>query len=143
SGTPACRALNFPDFRSHPTAISPHRRVDRPGRLAEPFRPAIGHVETIFQPHAEAAGNVDARFVGEAHARRQLRRLAAHQVDRLVPVEPDAMPGAMRKAGQLVVRTPAERGIIAAHRIVDAAGGRAEPGRGEGGLLALRHLVPH
>src|SRR3546814_12696431 len=72
------------------------RPVDRGRRLREPERPCVGHVETILQPHAELAGDIDARFIREAHARGDLRRLPANEVDRLVPVEADAVAGAVR-----------------------------------------------
>src|SRR3546814_1298488 len=77
---------------------------------------------TLFRsPYPELAGDIDAGFVRKAHAGRELCRFAAHEVDRLVPVEPDPVAGAMRGAGQLVARAPAEAFIIGAHRIVDLA----------------------
>src|SRR3546814_14138855 len=78
------------------------RPVDRGRRLREPARPCVGHVETILQPHAELAGDIDARFIREAHARGELRRLPANEVDRLVPVEADAVAGAVRSPRDLV-----------------------------------------
>src|SRR3546814_9996179 len=74
------------------------RLIDRRRRFAEPFRPAVGHIETILQPDAELTGNIDAGTVREAHAGRELRRFAAHEVDRPVPVEADAVAGAVRRS---------------------------------------------
>src|SRR3546814_5167604 len=89
------------------------------------------------------AGDIDAGFVRKAHAGRELCRFAAHEVDRLVPVEPDPVTGAMRGAGQLVARAPPEAFIIGAHRIVDLACRGAEFRCGKGDILPLAHLVPH
>src|SRR3546814_6036300 len=44
------------------------RVVERPRRLAEPRRPAVRHVKAVLDAHAKFAGDVDARFVREAHA---------------------------------------------------------------------------
>src|SRR4051794_36828947 len=118
------------------------RPVDRRRRSREPARPGLGHVEAILETDSELAGNVDARLVGEAHARRQRRRLAVDEIDRLVAVEADAVAGAVRRARQFVARAVAPRLVLAAHSIVDASGGRADPSRFEGDLLAAMDLVP-
>src|SRR3546814_18249945 len=79
------------------------RPVDRGRRLREPARPCVGHVETILQPHAELAGDIAARFIREAHARGELRRLPANEVDRPGPVEADRSEE--RRVGKERVRT--------------------------------------
>jgi len=52
-------------------------------------------VNAILESHAEAAGNVDAGLVGEAHAGREVRHFAVDEVDGLVHVEPDTVAGPM------------------------------------------------
>src|SRR3546814_268350 len=117
--------------------------VERQRRLAEPQRAAFGHVEAILYADAEFAGDVDAGFVREAHAGGEPRRLSAHQVDRLVPVKPDAVAGAVRGAGKLVAGAIAEPFVIGAHRVVDLPRGGADLRRLESDELTLPHLFPH
>ena len=87
-------------------------------------------------------GNVDARLVGKAHARRQRRRLAVDEIDRLVDLHADAVAGAVRQAGQLVARAVAPAFVGAADRVIDAARGHADLGGCDRDLLAAMHLVP-
>src|SRR5690606_13426410 len=122
---------------------SPERRVDRRRRLAEPARAIGRHVETVLQPDAELAGQVEAGFVGEAHAGGERRLFAAHEVDGLVAVQADAVPGAVRQARQLVVGAVAEAGVVTAHRVVDRPGRGADLRCLERDLLAAMDLVPH
>src|SRR3546814_15919528 len=77
------------DLSSDVCSSDLERLVDRRRRFAEPFRSRLGHKETILEPYPELAGDIDAGFVRKAHAGRELCRFAAHEVDRLVPVEPD------------------------------------------------------
>src|SRR5690606_3241920 len=121
---------------------SSKRRIDR-RLLAEPARAIGRHVVAVLHPDAELAVQAETWFVGEAPAGGQRRLRAAHEVDRLVAVQADAVPGAVRQARQLVVRTVAEARVIAADGVIDRAGGHADLRRLEGDLLAAKHLLPH
>lgn len=99
-------------------------------------------MEAVFQANAELPGEVEAGFVGEAHARCEAGRFAADQIDGLVAVHADAVTGAVRQAGQLIVGAVAEAGVIAADGVVDAARGGPELRGGEGDLLAAGDLIP-
>ena len=64
----------------------------------------------ILQPHAEPARNDDHRLVGEAHAGRQWRGVALHQIGPLMDIKTDAVAGPVRQAGQAVARSETVRG---------------------------------
>ena len=102
----------------------------------------LGHEETVFEPHAEFPRNVKARFVRETHAGLQHTGFAAHKVYRLMAIEPDAVPGAVRQAGQAIIRTIAQAFVLAAYCIVDTAGWNSQLGCPEGDLLALANVIP-
>src|SRR5688500_10846192 len=73
---PVMRALRAePPPSSAPASEGP---IDRWWRQAEIFGAGRGHVEAILQPHSELAWNINARFVGEAHAGRQRRGFAVN-----------------------------------------------------------------
>jgi hypothetical protein len=99
-------------------------------------------MEAVFEADAEASRNVDARLVREAHARRQRRPFATHQVHRLVAVQADAVTSAMRQAGEFVTGAIAERTVVTPHRIVDRSGGCSHFRRLQRDLLAACDGVP-
>src|SRR5687767_1840225 len=86
----AAIALSAPPAMSHRFRPTPwptlDRRLERHRRLREVPRAFGRHVETVLQAHAELAGDVDAGLVREAHAGRELGRLATDEVHRLVAV---------------------------------------------------------
>src|SRR5690606_36342578 len=75
--------------------------------------------------------------------RRKLRRLAAHQVDGFVAIEPDAVPRAVRGSGKLVAGAVAQAFIIGADRVIDRPGWNADLRGLESDELALAHLLPN
>src|SRR6202453_1849082 len=119
-----------------------NRLVDGLREAGEQFRARVGHVPAILQAYAELAGNVDPGLVGEAHARLERRRVAMHEIGRLVTVETDAMAGTMRQAGELVAWSPALALVVLAHGVVQHAGGNADLRGLEGDLLPAPHGVP-
>ena len=64
------------------------------------------------------------------------------QIDRLVPVEADAMAGTVRQAGQPVVGAIAEAGVEAAYGVVDGTRRHPDLRGGERDLLTLRDPIP-
>src|SRR5215469_12531579 len=96
------------------------RLVQRSGQRGEELRAGCGHMPAILEPHTELARYVDSRLVREAHARRERRRVVAHQIGTLVDVHADTVPGPMRQTGQRVVLAPALALVETAHRLVNA-----------------------
>jgi len=64
--------------------------------------PVFGHVEAVFNAHTELSGQHEHRFVAEAHADLERPCVPPHQMDSLVSVEADSMPGPVGAAGQFV-----------------------------------------
>ena len=50
-------------------------------------------MEAVLKPDAEFAGQVNARLVREAHAGRERRLFAVNEIDGLVTLHADAVPG--------------------------------------------------
>ena len=111
-------------------------------RLRKPLRPRRLHVEMILQPDAVLAGHDDHRFVGEAHARRQRRLVALHQIGAFVDVETDAVAGAVGEAWQLVVGAESVADQHIAGGLIDRFAGGADGGAVEGRLLGFLFHVP-
>jgi len=65
------------------------------------------HVEMIFQADTDLPGITIIGLVGEAHPGFQRRPVATYQIGRFVHFQPDAVTGAVWKAGQAVVRPEA------------------------------------
>src|SRR6185369_2838423 len=104
------------------------RAVDARRRLGEEFGAALGHVPAILEPHPEFARNVEAGLVGKAHSGREWRGLAVDQIDRLVNLHADAVPGAVRQAGQTVAGPESPAFIDLADGVIDGTCGHADLG---------------
>src|SRR5688572_3930767 len=124
------------------TAVSGEWLVDRRTRLRKVCRATLGHIQAVFEADAELAVDGDHRLVAEAHAGRKRRLVAAHEVGPLVAVEPDAVTGAMRQAGHLVIRAEAGVGDHLASRGVDRFARRAWLHHRERGSLRLLLEIP-
>lgn len=94
-------------------------------------------MEMILEPHPEAVGHDDHRLVGEAHARRERRGVAAHQIRRLVDRQADAVAGAVRQAGKPVIGAESRLLDHGAGGRVDRLARHAGAHRIEGRLLRL------
>ena len=60
--------------------------------MREELRAGVRHIQAIFEADAELAVDRDHRLVAEAHAGRERRFVAAHEVGPLVAVEANAVP---------------------------------------------------
>src|SRR5205823_3385064 len=89
---------------------SAKRLVDRRALLSEKLWTIFGNVQTIFQANSKLTIDCNRRFIAEAHAWLNRRLVPAHEVCPLVTVETDAVTGAMRQAGNIVVGTKARIG---------------------------------
>ena len=118
------------------------------------FGAVVGHVDAVLEADAELAVDGDHRLVAEAHARRQRRLVAAHEVGPLVAVEADAVAGAVGQSRHLVVGTEAGVGDHLARRGVDGFARRARSSprqtpppapasRGSRCRSAVRRLAEH
>src|SRR5690349_5860887 len=67
-------------------------------------------MQAVLETDAKLSIAHDRRLVAEAHARRDLRHVALHEVRPLVPIETDTVPSPMRQAWHLVPRTVARVG---------------------------------
>src|SRR6202011_569481 len=94
-----------------------------------------GDVPVVFEADAELAGDVDAGFVGEAHAGGERCGVAADEVGPLVAVHADAVAQAVGEV--FVVGTVAGGGDDVAGGGVDSLALDAGMGGGEGGGLGL------
>src|SRR5689334_17083510 len=72
------------------------RFVYRCALLREKLRPGFRDIQTVFETNAKLAVDHDRGFVAEAHAGLNRSLVAAHEVGPFVPVESDAVAGAMR-----------------------------------------------
>ena len=106
------------------------------------FAPSVGNVHAVFQADAELAVNGDGRLIAEAHSGLELGLVAFHQVGPLMPVETDAVAGAMRQAGDLVAGPETRIGDDFARGGVDRFAGRARAGGGERGVLRFALDIP-
>src|SRR5205814_4598886 len=90
----------------------------------------------VLDSHAEAAGEIDARFERKGHARLERLAIPAHQVWMLMAIEADPMTGPMNE--ELTVA-----GFIdhAPGRGVDRLRGRVLSRGGVAGLLCASHDV--
>src|SRR5260221_7450823 len=86
---------------------SPERLINRRVLIREEPRAILSNVQTVFQANSDLAINNNRRFVAKAHARLNGRFVAAHKVGPFVSVESNTVTGAMRQAGNLVVRPEA------------------------------------
>src|SRR6476659_3351843 len=100
--------LDSSKARKSPPALSEllsKRLVNRGRLLRKEAHAVVSHVDAVLEPDAELAGDRDHRLVAEAHPGRERRRVALGEVRPLVPVEADAVAGAVGEARQLVVRS--------------------------------------
>ena len=95
----------------------------------------FGEVPIVFEADAELAGDVDAGFVGEAHAGGERCGIAANEVRPLVTVHADAVAEAVVEV--FVVGAVAGGGDEVAGGGVDGLTLDAGMGGGEGGGLGL------
>ncbi len=95
----------------------------------------FGEVPVVFEADAELAGDVDARFVGEAHAGSERCGVAADEVGPLMAVHADAMAETVREV--FVVWAEAGSGDDVAGGCVDGLALDAGMGSGECGGLGL------
>src|SRR5882672_10250963 len=93
--------------------------IDRRTLWREESWPLLGDVEAVFQPDAEFAVDRDHRFVAEAHAGGEQRRIALHEIGPLVPVHSDPVARAVGETGHLVARAKAGVGNDLAGGVVD------------------------
>src|SRR5678815_6084052 len=85
-------------------ARSCERTVHGRALFREEFRPLLGHVQAVLEPDPEFAVDGNGGFVAEAHAGSQPGAVATDEVGPLMPVQPDAVAGAVRQARHLVAR---------------------------------------
>src|SRR5271170_6713717 len=95
----------------------------------------FGDVPIVFEADAELAGDVDAGFVGETHARGERGGVAADEVGPLVAVHADAVADAVSEV--FVVGAVAGGGDDVARGGVDSLALDAGTSGGEGGGLGL------
>src|SRR5262245_36137565 len=69
--------------------------LERGARRREQLGAIFGDDHVVLEPNAELPANVDARFVAEGHARRQLQRVAPHEIRPFVAIHPEAMADAV------------------------------------------------
>src|SRR5690606_24389032 len=107
-----------------------------PGGVVEPPSAVPGDGHDVLDADAEPAGQVDAGFDGEAHARHERLLLALDHVGRLVRGDADAVPGAVDE-----VLAVAGVGDDRAGRPVDVLAGGAGAHGAESGLLGGAYEV--
>src|SRR5690606_11638438 len=107
-----------------------------PGGVVEPPSAVPGDGHDVLDADAEPAGQVDAGFDGEAHARHERLLLGVDHVGRLVRGDADAVPGAVDE-----VLPVAGVGDDRAGRPVDVLAGGAGAHGVESGLLGGAHEV--
>ena len=95
----------------------------------------FGDVPVVFETDAELAGDVDAGFVGEAHAWSQRSGVAANEIGPLVAVHADAVADAVGEV--FIVGAVAGGGDDIACGCVDGLALHAGAGGGECGRLRL------
>ena len=83
--------------------MQPERIINRMRRHREPLRPRCRHVEMILQPDAKFTGHANHRLIAKAHALGQWRVVTADEIRPFMDVHADAVAGAVRQAGQMVV----------------------------------------
>src|SRR5580700_8082111 len=66
-----------------------------------------------------------------------------HEIGGFMAIEADAVARAMRKAGQMIPRTPALAFIVLAHRVVDGSDWNIDFGRRQRKFLAAFDGIPH
>ena len=108
---------------------------ERRALWGEHFAAVFGDVPVVFEADAELASDVDAGFVGEAHADGEWRGVAADEVGPLVPVHADAVAYAVGEV--FVVGAVAGGGDDVAGGGVDGLALHAGMGGGECGGLGL------
>src|SRR5262249_17616270 len=121
----------------------PEWLVDCRTLFGEHARPVFGDVHAIFEAYAELAVDGDGRLVAETHPGLDFGFVALHEVGPLVPFESDAVPRAMRQAGDFVPWAEARVGNDFACGRVDGFARSARFGGGERGVLRFALEVPH
>lgn len=94
-------------------------------------------MEMIFEPNAEAIGHDDHRLVRKAHARCQRGPVATHQIRGFMDRQADAVPSAVRQAGQAIVGPKPRAFQHRARCGVDRFARHAGLDRGEGSGLCF------
>ena len=89
--------------------MQPKRIVHRVRSRGEPLRPRCRHMEMVFQTDTEFTRHTDHWLVAETHAFGKRGIVAADQIRPLMNIHADAVAGAVRQAGQLVIRAEAAR----------------------------------
>src|SRR5229473_3043058 len=102
--------LTLPIVGGSRTNYSPERLINRWALVREKLRTILSNIQTVFQANSELAIDDNCRFVAKAHARLDRRLVPAHEVRPLMTVEADAVSGAVRQPGRLVIRTKARVG---------------------------------
>src|SRR5256714_6057561 len=99
-------------------------------------------VQAVLEANTEFAIDGNRGFVAEAHSGLDWSFVAAHKVGPLMAVEADAVTGAMRQAGNFVVRTEAGIGDHFARRRIDSFARCADLRRGKARILRFAFEVP-
>src|SRR5262249_8624715 len=116
--------------------------LDGTALRGEKFGAAFGNVHAVLEAYAEFFVIGNHRFVAKAHARTKRSFVAANQVRPLVSIESDAVTGAVRKSGDLVVRSEARIRDDLTRSRVDCFAGNAHFSCGKSGILGFPFEIP-
>ena len=119
----------------HYTLVLAKGFIDRRTLIREKPGTILSYVQTVFQTNSKLAINHDRRFVAKAHSRLNRRFVAAYKVGPFVPIESDAVPGAMWEARHFVIRTKACVSDHLARGGIHCFARRAYFRRGKAGVL--------
>src|SRR5689334_17018487 len=117
--------------------------IDGRALFGKHARAVFGDVETVFEANTKLAVDDDGGLIAETHARLDFGLVAFHEVGPFVPVQADAVAGAMRQAGRLIARSEADVGDDFAGGRVHTLTGGAWFGSGQGGILRAALEVPY